>query len=93
MATVCIQIGNSDDKLTQSRWAEYVADVNALTTKYSSHTHFFGGSPNWMPWQNACWVCEVRDDLVSELKRALSKFRVPYDQESMAVLVGETEFV
>ncbi len=71
---VYISIGNSDDKLTQREWSEFVADVdrslrwwcneNASTAALNSpagriHGHWLSASDS--PWQNACWCVEYVD--------------------------------
>jgi len=52
--TVVIQIGNSDDKLTQLEWAKFVNDIKHLVNNHAKEVHFFGGSSNWENWQNTC---------------------------------------
>jgi beta-galactosidase/beta-glucuronidase len=93
MKTITIQIGNSDDKLTQVRWSEYVQAVEAIIFKYSSEIHFSGASLPFEPWQNAAWVAEVYEDLVVRFKFDLSQCREKYAQESVAFTIGDTEFV
>ena len=41
MKTICIQIGNSDDKLSQTRWSEYVQDVNDAISLCQDERHFY----------------------------------------------------
>jgi hypothetical protein len=90
---VVIQIGNSDDKLTQKEWSEYANKVRASIDFCATETHFSGNSPADAPWQNSCWVAVVpvqkREFLFDELKKVAGKFR----QDSIAVMVGQTEFL
>ena len=66
-ATVTIQIGNSDDKLTQKQWANFVNEVRSLIVQ-TGETHFDGGSRNDARWQNFCWVVAVPLDHLEKLK-------------------------
>lgn len=93
MKTVCIQVGNSDDKLTQSEWHRYVVDVDEVIMEYQSQRHFAGGSICSMPWQNYCWVCVVGEERMSEFFLRLSATGTKYDQDSVAVTVGDTQFI
>lgn len=93
MKTVCIQIGNSDDKLTQSKWASFASDVDGLLLRYESQRHFAGGSSQWVPWQNVCFVAEVEESAMIELFARLSAMGTKYNQDSIAVMVGETRFI
>lgn len=91
--TVTIQIGNSDDKLTQKEWGEYVWRVREFVRSKATAVHFFGGSVNWAEWQNACWVAEVPVCRVPDLKAGLSEIGKAFRQDSVAVTVGATEFI
>lgn len=93
MKTVVIQIGNSDDKLSQRRWHEYVRQVDDVVAEYESQRHFTGGSDCDMPWQNYCWVCVVGEGRMPELFLRLAATGTKYDQDSVAVLVGDTQFI
>ena len=93
MRTATIQIGNSDNKLTQGEWANFVAEVAQVISEFTFRIHFSGGSDWDAPWQNACWVCEVHDDKVARLKEWLGVRRRNYRQESVAITFGTTEFV
>lgn len=33
MNTICIQIGNSDDKLTQKEWSDFVKEIQACCVR------------------------------------------------------------
>lgn len=59
-----IQIGNSDNKLTQQEWANFVKDMRGLLRAYGRGTLQVHGE--WFslpdqPWQNANWSVEVRE--------------------------------
>jgi hypothetical protein len=93
MKTVCVQIGNSDDKLRQAEWAMFVSSVDGLLLRFEKQRHFKGGSTQWEPWQNACWVIEVEESSMIELFARLSATGTKYNQDSIAVMVGETRFI
>lgn len=88
-----IQIGNSDNKLTQQEWSEYVDAVHAATTVDGIETHFFASSEGSKPWQNACWVVAIREKEVDAMMRAVTKIRKQYKQESVAVVLGDVRMI
>lgn len=95
MNTGVIQIGNSDDKLSQKEWAKYVADVNEILQVWQLTIHFLGHSPAHAPWQNACWVFELDTTVfpMEELRNDLSDVARRFRQDSVALTLGVTEFV
>ena len=95
MKTVTIQIGNSDDKLTQLQWSNFVDKIDASIAAFKGQPHFSGGSDNAKPWQNYCWVFLLEDDpLITEsFHRLLSVIRAKYQQDSVAWTEGKTLFV
>lgn len=91
--THCILIGNTDDKLKQAEWSDYVHEVGALLAKYETARHFFGLPPTHAPWQNACWVVELEFQEIEIVKHKLRVIAARYRQDSVAVISGITEFV
>lgn len=99
--TICLQIGNSDDKLSQAKWSEFVKRVQELIDTYKCQIWFFGGRSgcggafSYDPWQNACWVFSVGWDEESKANfmRELTRLRIAYYQDSVAVMEGVTQFV
>jgi len=95
--TITIQIGNSDNKLTQRRWADFVAAVSDRLEVYvedrSAEIHFFGAPHTWAQWQNAAWVVSIESDVLKFLRPELAYIARTFDQDSIALTVGETEFV
>jgi hypothetical protein len=91
--TITIQIGNSDDKLTQAKWSEFVAEVNDLVEHYSLRVHFFGGAANWMPWQNVAWIVVTEESELNAFVRDVKEVRLRYNQESVAWTLGKTDFI
>lgn len=93
MKTVCIQIGNSDDKLSQRKWAEYIARIDEVIAEDEYERHFFGGSLINVSWQNACWVIVMREEDMVYLFAKLSAAGTAFGQDAVAVLTGETRFI
>lgn len=93
MKTICIQIGNSDDKLTQVEWSEFAESTHRLIDGYSDEIHFSGASWNCAPWQNACWVAVINLKNLTPLKNQLKMLRKKYKQDSVAFIEGDTDFI
>ena len=87
---VSFAIGNSDDKLTQSRWAAFVSSVHRAVDESlqdQDRIHFAGYSPPGAPWQNAVWVIELGAD--AEVSRGALRTRLAdlagrFEQDSIA---------
>jgi hypothetical protein len=88
-----ISIGNTDNKLTQQQWSVFVAAVNDVLKHYGK-IHFFGGAPNWEPWQNVAWIveCSCAAD-VANFSVALEAIRKQHDQDSIFILQGSGKFI
>ena len=69
----------------------FVKDMRKAIEVYANEIHFFGGSANWEPWQNVCWVIVCNNAV--ELKENIKLIRKRYNQDSVAVTAGVTEFV
>lgn len=101
MPTITILIGNSDDKLTQREWAQFIqavenvivplCDADARTQKLRQH--FTGGSPSGAPWQNYCWVFEREGESWDDLHDRLADVARRFRQDSIALLIGDTRFI
>lgn len=92
MKTVCVQIGNTDDKLPQAGWSNFVTIADSCVRIFGK-VHFFGGSDWYKPWQNACWVFEIEEEKIPPLKADLKRIREIFMQTSIAWLEGETLFL
>jgi hypothetical protein len=90
---VSISLGNSDNKLPQKQWADFVEEVRKAVYDVCCQIHFFGGPPNYESWQNMTIVFDVSDAAIPHLKEDLTKIRTKYFQEAIAWLEGETEFI
>lgn len=93
MITLCVSIGNTDNKLTQYEWAKFVRAVGELLQCYETMRFFFGGSETYAPWQNVCWLVQVNDAQLPEIKASLSGIRELYKQDSAFVLWGAGELI
>lgn len=89
---VVISIGNTDNKLTQKLWSEFVTQVNTVLDK-NSKIHFFGGPSSYSPYQNACWWIEVDKNKIYSIRSVLREIKYKFNQDSIAWLSGETEFI
>lgn len=89
---VYISIGNSDDKLTQEQWYDYIIEV--IRTVSVGHIHGAWYSEPASKYQNACWCVEFKtSNDVYQAKEALKIIRGNYRQDSIAWAVAETEFI
>ena len=89
MKTTIIQIGNSDNKLTQFEWSNFILGIDSIISQ--SKFHFRGGSSIDSPFQNFCWVIEG-ELFVNEISQ-ITNLREKYNQDSVAITEGETKFI
>jgi hypothetical protein len=89
--TITLQIGNSDNKLTQIEWSAYARAVHALVEHYAANIYYHGFPAGDAPWQNACWVFDIEED--ATLKELLTKGREFFDQEAIAWTEGVTVMI
>ncbi len=100
---VSFAIGNSDDKLSQAGWAEFVAETHvAVDTAIegAGQIHFAGYSPPAAPWQNAVWVIDLGPDADEAkcargaLRAQLAQLAGRFKQDSIAWWeAGEAEMI
>lgn len=90
---ICIQAGNSDNKLTQQEWSLYVKHLDDVVQAYEDARFFFAGSESYAPWQNACWVVEIPSGQFDDLTQDLTQVRKLHKQDSVCILAGEAEFI
>jgi len=92
LKTIALQIGNSDNKLTQVEWANFVIDIaNLLEGDPTTQIHFFGGPTTWECWQNVAWIFVTGNPM--ELCQEVKRIRTKYKQDSAAWTEGSTAFV
>lgn len=92
MSTVVIQVGNTDDKLSQREWSAYIKQVRGVVGSHCGQVHFDGGSSCDSPWQNLCIVAEIYDPDRQALLDNLKRVRRLFNQDSVAVIFGEVIF-
>jgi hypothetical protein len=93
MKTVTIQIGNSDDKLTQKEWSSFCEYIGFEIVRVAAHVHFSGASDTTAPWQNTAWVFEIEPSDIEPLKGRIATVRAEYQQDSVAWTEGDTSFI
>lgn len=92
--TVCI--GNSDDRLSQAEWSQFIDDLALLLAELEVQIHFFGYSAPQGEWQSCCAVFEGDNDAPdfdAFLLAGLEQLRVNNRQDSIALIAGTTTFI
>lgn len=97
---VTFAIGNSDNKLSQADWSEFIGRVYAAADRAvlaGARIQFAGYSAPGAPWQNALWAVELPDDnpeVRERLQTALRALASTYGQDSIAWWEADrTEFL
>ncbi len=93
MTTIIIQIGNSDDKLSQAQWSHFFKRVDNAVRRRSHQVHFSGASDPSQEWQNAAWVMEIDEEKSLHLWDDMKVIREMFNQDSIAWTEGKTIFV
>lgn len=99
--TIYVSIGNSDDRLSQSRWASYYAQVDALILSQvdaypdggAVHGRFVTDPVS--AYQSACWAIDLPDlrDARDDLREALAHLATAYEQDSVAWVEGPVQMI
>lgn len=93
MNTIFVSIGNSDDKLAQQEWAEFVAAVDDLIQHFAPQIYGVFYSDPASPYQNACWSFGIDDRPARVLRKSLQSLRKKFRQDSIAWNPSMTEFI
>lgn len=94
MTAIIVQIGNSDDKLTQQGWSHFYDCVDEYIHLHASQVHFSGLSDPKAKWQNAAWVFECSSPYDSNsIREFLIRVAKAFKQDSIAWTEGTTEFL
>jgi len=90
-----ISIGNSDGKLTQAEWSDFVERMAVRIVAPLGSVHGAWFSVPWSPYQSACWCLEFPDDpdVLAEVRKVLAEIRDEFRQDSIAFAVAQTEFI
>ncbi len=87
-----IMIGNSDDKLSQKRWARFCMGMRFQMLSFGKiHGQWFSNSAS--QWQNMALCVEFPDGALPEVEQVLADMAHTYGQDSIALLVGTTRFI
>jgi hypothetical protein len=93
LVTFVVLIGNSDDKLSQRDWGRFVFAVVETAELHAESVEFTATSEGSLPWQNACVVFTAGADAEAAVRSRLSAAARDAGQDSIALIVGTTEFV
>lgn len=91
--TVVIQIGNSDDRLSQFEWSRFILKTESFIHRRADIVHFSGFSTPAAPWQNACWLFILDSNESAQLWDDMKTLCVEFKQNSIAWTEGITVFV
>jgi hypothetical protein len=92
LTTVYVSIGNSDNKLTQSEWSNYLHSFRTCMTQFAKQVYGDWVSEPSSSYQNACIGIATETPLT--LKAALTSLRAGHRQDSVAwAVAAETEFI
>lgn len=93
LVTVTIQIGNSDNKLSQKEWALFCTKTYKAITFWNEEWFFSAPSVGWADWQNACFVFSIPTGNIRMLRWEIEKIREGFRQDSATWTQGTTEFI
>lgn len=92
--TVYISIGNSDDKLSQREWSEFVRATREVLEHFADAIHGSWLSMPSDPWQNACWCVEFRtESAVNVVRMELGQLADQFRQDTIAWAEAATDFI
>lgn len=83
-AVVYIGIGNSDDKLTQLRWAAFQLDVKRILRDHRAVIIGEWHSAPDSSFQNACFAIDGDHPELPEIQGELTALAKIYDQDAIA---------
>lgn len=92
LTTVYVSIGNSDDKLTQAEWSNFLHSFRECMAKFAVEVYGDWASEPSSSYQNACMA--IATETPRTLKAALTMLRKEYRQDSLAwAEAPRTEFI
>jgi len=91
--TICLQIGNTDNKLTQQEWAAFVNKIHDAVVRWCNEIYFSAPSVGWADWQNAAWIFSCNEANMKYLQADVTDARKEFNQDSVAFLEGVTKFI
>lgn len=95
MVTVYASVGNSDDKLSQRRWSNFITDFVTVVHHRADQVHGVWHSAPTEAFQNASVCFEIDDPTAARLLRPrLAQLAAEYGQDSIAwAEVATTRFI
>lgn len=92
--TIAVLIGNSDNRLPQNRWCDFCESLRECAEQFLK-IHFSAPSAGDSEYQNYCVVGVFEGDEMTlrKFREALAGLRYLFQQESIAVVIGETKFL
>ncbi len=92
LVTVYVSIGNSDDRLSQVAWSNFLHSFRGCMAQFAKEVYGNWVSEPSSSFQNACVAIATETPLT--LKAALTLLRADYGQNSVAwAEVPRTEFI
>jgi hypothetical protein len=91
--TTYISIGNSDDRLTQHRWAWFWRRTDDAIRGAAEHVYGAFVSEPTQPYQNACWSVSVFSEDRDDLRSTLRAIAADFGQDSIAWCEADTELL
>lgn len=88
---VYISVGNSDDKLSQGRWAALVGEIDTFLLPFEIKGRWF--SPPDTPYQNACWCVAAPTADLSIWRAMFRLIATAYDQDEIVFAVARVEML
>lgn len=89
-----VVFGNTDNKLTQKRWSQFVATMRTYLYHVSeNHIYFSGGANADSEFQNYCVVASADERTFGMIRNQISRIGEAFDQDSIAFIPGFVEFV
>lgn len=90
---VYVSVGNSDDKLTQHEWFQFIREIRGVLAGNQRHGEWFSTPDS--PWQNACWCIEFGSQVdYDRAIQGVGDVRLRFGQNSVAwAVVPETLFI
>jgi len=88
--TIYASIGNSDDKLTQREWSQFLRAFLAGIRMHAAEIHGEWHSSPTAPFQNACVCFEIVECEAEDLRDLFGRMAHQYRQDSIAWAVAPT---
>jgi hypothetical protein len=91
--TLTICFGNTDGKLAQDEWSQFCHSMRQFVLNVATQVFAQTYAAPDAPWQNAAFVFEVPVDRIGFIREQLGKYAAMFDQESIALMVGDSELI